>query len=181
MRSLSGSSTAQTYMPKTRTRALSTACSSRASRRPAESPKRSGSTTVVCSTSTLVGVPPTVILGLKYACRAAVDVGETRTVLSPRNSSAWTTTAYRVPRCSWPCACRGAGKRKISPRTKMVRRSAVPALPSAREWHASPRDQRRPQQVAARRRRSKSVPDGGLPPRGGPSEPPRNHSALHHV
>ena len=105
-----------TYTPRMKAIASSTACSSLASRRPAEPPKRSGSTTVVCSTRTLVGVPSSVIVGLKLAGRAAVEVGETSTVLSPRNSSAWTITAKRALRCSWPRVCRGDGNRKISPR-----------------------------------------------------------------
>jgi hypothetical protein len=38
------------------------------------------------------------------------------------NSSAWTTTAYRAPRCSRPRAPRGDGKRNTSPRTTSVKR-----------------------------------------------------------
>ena len=67
---------------------------------PLERPSRSGSTTVVCSTSTRVTVPSRVISGRKLAARARVEVGDTSTVLSARNSSAWTTTACRAPRCS---------------------------------------------------------------------------------
>jgi hypothetical protein len=67
-----------------------------------------------------VSVEPMLIVGRKLAGRALVDVGETRMVLSPMNSSACTTTAYRAPRCSWPCAVRGVGSRKSSPRTTSV-------------------------------------------------------------
>lgn len=103
-----------------RASASSTARSSLASRRPADFPRRRESTTVVCSTSTRVSDPFSLIGGRKLAGRALVDVGETRTVLRPRSSSAWTTTAYRAPRCSRPPARRRAGRRKTSPRTKSV-------------------------------------------------------------
>ena len=52
-----------------------------------------GSTTVVCSTSTRVSWPASVIVGRKLVARARAEVGETSIVLSPRNSSAWTMTA----------------------------------------------------------------------------------------
>jgi len=55
------------YIPRTRASASSIACNSPASRRPAEFPRRSGSTTVVCSTRTLVGVFSSVITGLQLA------------------------------------------------------------------------------------------------------------------
>jgi hypothetical protein len=111
---------ARTYRPRTRASASSTACSSSASRRPTERPKRSGSTTVVCSTRTRVAVLSRLRTGRKLAGWALVEVGETRTVLNPRSSSAWTTTAHRAPRCSRPRTLRGAGRRKISPRTTSV-------------------------------------------------------------
>ena len=95
-RSLIGGS----QIPRMSWRASSTARSSSASSRPADAPSRCGSITVVCSTRTWVSVPPMLILGRKLAGRARVDVGETRVVLSPRNSSACTTTAYCAPRCS---------------------------------------------------------------------------------
>jgi hypothetical protein len=79
--------------PRTSTSASSTARNSPAWSRPAEAPRRCGSTTVVCSTRTRVSVPSSVIVGRKLAGRALVEVGDTRTVLRPRNSSAWTTTA----------------------------------------------------------------------------------------
>jgi hypothetical protein len=101
-------------------RASSTARSSRASNRPADRPSRSGSTTVVCSTRTRVSCPSNAISGRKLAGRALVEVGATSRVLRPRNSSAWTTTAYRAPRCSWPRTPRGAGSRRISPRTTSI-------------------------------------------------------------
>jgi hypothetical protein len=60
------------------------------------------------------------MVGRKLAARALSDVGETSVVLRSRNSSAWTMTAYRAPPSSWPRAFRGAGSRKISPRTISV-------------------------------------------------------------
>jgi hypothetical protein len=108
------------YRPRTRASASSTACSSSASRRPTERPKRSGATTVVCSPRTRVAVRSRLTTGRKLAGWALVEVGETRTVLNPRSSSAWTTTTYRAPRCSWPRTPRGAGRRKTSPRTTSV-------------------------------------------------------------
>jgi len=62
--------------------ASSTACSSPASRRPADRPRRCGSTTVVCSTRTRVSRPPSLIVGLKLAARALAEVGATRVVLT---------------------------------------------------------------------------------------------------
>lgn len=100
--------------------ASSMARSSCASSRPADRPSRCGSTTLVCSTRTRVSSPAMAIVGRKVAARALADVGETSTVLRPRNSSACTTTAWRAPRCSCPRARRGAGSRKISPRTISV-------------------------------------------------------------
>ncbi len=110
------------YRPRTSISASSTARSSCASSRPADRPSLCGSTTVVCSTSTRVSSPPSVIVGRKLAARALVEVGDTSRVLRPRSSSACTTTAYRDPRCSCPRARRGGGSRKISPRTTSVRR-----------------------------------------------------------
>lgn len=75
-------------MPKTRASASSTARSSSGSRRPAERPRRCGSTTVVCSTRTRVSIPSRVIVGRKLAERAPVEVGETSVVLNAMNSSA---------------------------------------------------------------------------------------------
>ena len=74
--------------PRTSASASSTARSSLASRRPADGPRRPGSTTVVCSTRTRVSVPSSMIGGRKLAGRALVDVGDTITVLRARNSSA---------------------------------------------------------------------------------------------
>jgi len=62
------------------------------------------------------------IVGRKLAGRALVEVGETRAVLSPKNSSACTITAYLAPRCSRPGATRGGDSRKSSPRTTSVSR-----------------------------------------------------------
>jgi hypothetical protein len=73
-----------TYRPRTSARASSMRWSSSASRRPALRPKRWGSTTVVCSTSTRVAAPPRVIVGRKLAAWALIEVGETSTVLNPR-------------------------------------------------------------------------------------------------
>lgn len=103
--------------PRTSASASSTAWSSAASRRPTDGPSLSGSTTVVCSTSTRVELSPSVIGGRKLAGRALVEVGATSVVLRSRNSSACTTTAYRAPRCSRPRAPRLPGSLKTSPRT----------------------------------------------------------------
>ncbi len=59
-------------------RASSTDRSSLGSRRPVERPSRRGSTTVVCSTSTRVCWPSSVIVGRKVAGLALVVVGEVR-------------------------------------------------------------------------------------------------------
>src|SRR5207244_2138744 len=61
------------YKPRTRATDSSTARSSPASSRPADRPSRCGSTTVVCSTSTLVSFPSTVIVGRKLAGRRRGD------------------------------------------------------------------------------------------------------------
>jgi hypothetical protein len=57
--------------------ASSTASSSLATSRLADRPRRSGSTTVVCSTNTRVSLPSTLITGRNVAGRALVDVGAT--------------------------------------------------------------------------------------------------------
>ena len=107
--------------PRMSASASSTERSSLAARRPADRPSRSGSTTVVCSTRTRVSCPSSVIVGRKLAGSACAEVGETSVVLRSRNSSAWTTTANRAPRCSCPRTARGAGSRNTSPRTKSAR------------------------------------------------------------
>jgi hypothetical protein len=48
---------------------------------------------MVCSTKTLVSVPPTSMVGRKVAGLALVEVRATNVVLSAISSSAWTTTA----------------------------------------------------------------------------------------
>jgi hypothetical protein len=127
--------------------ASSTARNSVVSRRPADRPRRCGSTTVVCSTRTRVSRLSTTIVGRKLADRAPVEVGAASVVLRSRNSSACTMTAKRAPRCSCPRGLRRGGKRKISPRTTN-RQTAVRAPPSARESNASPRGQLRQQRGA---------------------------------
>ncbi len=124
-------SNAADQSPRIRLSASSTACNSPGSSRPADRPSRCGSTTVVCSTRTRVSRRSTTIIGRKVACRALVDVGATSVVLRSRNSSAWTMTAKRAPRCSCPRAPRGDGKRKISPRT-ISQSGEARARPSAR-------------------------------------------------
>ena len=130
--------------PRIRLSASSTARNSLASRRPADRPRRWGSTTVVCSTRTRVSRRSITIVGRKLAARALVEVGATSVVLRSRNSSACTITAKRAPRCSWPRVPRRGGKRKISPRT-ISERTVVRARPSARGLCASPRDRLRRQ------------------------------------
>jgi len=165
-------------MPRRRARASSTARISSASSRPAEAPSRCGSTTVVCSTKTRVSALPTMIAGRKLAGRARVDVGETRIVLRPRNSSAWTTTAYRDPRCSRPRAPRGAGRRNSSPLTIVVSFPPELARPSPHGRIASRRDRPHQQQHSEPRRRLLRVLGVGPPPRVARCEPPRSHSCL---
>jgi hypothetical protein len=48
---------------------------------------------VVCSISTLVGVPSISIVGRKDRGGAEAEVGDTSTVERANSSSAWTTTA----------------------------------------------------------------------------------------
>ncbi len=103
-------------------RASSTARSSLGSRRPADRPRRWGSTTVVCSTRTQVARSSRVILGRKLVGRALAEVGATSVALRSRNSSACTMTAKRAPRCSCPRVPRSGGRRKTSPRTISRRR-----------------------------------------------------------
>ncbi len=81
------------YRPRTSIRASSTTRSSLASRRPANRPRRCGSTTVVCSRRTRVSCRSRVIAGRKLVGRALVEVGAISTVERSRNSSAWTITA----------------------------------------------------------------------------------------
>ena len=159
--------------------ASSTERSSLASSRPADRPRRCGSTTVVCSTRTRVSCRSTTIVGRKLAGRALVDVGATSVVLRSRNSSACTITANRAPRCSCPRAPRRGGKRKISPRTT-TRSGEARARPSARGSRASPRDLVRRRQVGEPRRGSLSVRDVGWPLLEGQCERPRNRSGRHH-
>src|SRR6266508_5925895 len=63
----------QRQRPRTSMSASSTEPSSPASRRPADSPRRSGSTTVVCSTRTRVSSPLRAIVGRKLAGRALAE------------------------------------------------------------------------------------------------------------
>ncbi len=72
----------------TSARAASRSRSSLALSRPTESPRRSGLTAVVCSTSTRVGEPSRSMVGRNDLGGAAVDVGATSTVESARSSSA---------------------------------------------------------------------------------------------
>lgn len=104
----------------TNRRAASTARSSSKPRCPTCSPRRLGSTALACSASTLVRRPSISISGRNVADRADVDVGATSHVESTASSSACTTTAYRLPACSWPRASRGALRRKTSPRTQRL-------------------------------------------------------------
>lgn len=99
--------------------AASTRRSSSNVRCPTLSPRRPGSTAVVCSASTRVTRPLSSICGRKLAGRAEVDVGATSQVESGSWSD-WTTTAYRGFRCSCPRASRGARSRWTSPRTQAL-------------------------------------------------------------
>ncbi len=159
--------------------ASSTARNSLVSRRPTDRPRRCGSTTVVCSTRTRVSRRSTTIVGRKLAGRAPIEVGATSVVLRSRNSSAWTTTAKRAPRCSCPRAPRRGGKRKISPRTT-TRRTAARGLPSARESNASPRDQLGQQRGAAPPRESQISRGVVRRPREEQCAPPPNPSGHQH-
>jgi hypothetical protein len=71
-------------------------------------------------------MPATSIDGLKVAGLARADVGATMTVLSASNSSAWTTTANRFPRCWRP-------GRRDAPEAGRPRRAprAQPTVPGA--------------------------------------------------
>ena len=111
--------------------AASTASISAASSRPAETPNRWGSTTVVCCMSTRVGVPDSSIIGRNVAALAVVEVGALSMVLSPNRSSACTTIAYRTPRRSaTPAPARGpAGE---TPRRGRDQRSANGELSRSR-------------------------------------------------
>jgi hypothetical protein len=155
--------------------ASSTARNSPASRRPADRPRRCGSTTVVCSTRTRVCRLSTTIVGRKLAGRALIEVGATSVVLRSRNSSAWTITAKRASRCSCPRAPRRGGKRKISPRTT-TRGTAARGLPSARESNASPRDQLGQQRGAVPPRESRISRGVARRPREEQRAPPPNQS-----
>ena len=156
--------------------ASSMARNSLVSSRPADRPRRCGSTTVVCSTRTRVSRLSTTIVGRKLADRALVEVGATSVVLRSRNSSACTTTAKRAPRCSCPRAPRRDGRRKTSPRTTK-RRTAVRGLPSARESSASLRDQPGPQRDAVPPRGSRSGRGVARRPRAEQCAPPPNPSS----
>ncbi len=169
------------YRPKTSRRASSIERSPATSRRPADGPSRCGSTTVVCSTSTRVSCPSRMIDGRKVAARALVEVGEIRTVLKSRNSSAWTTTAYRAPRCSWPRARRGGGSRKTSPLTTVSRQVAVERVPQvARESAASRRDRARRQRAHAPPLAQSNASDDVPPPRAARSARPRSPTSCRH-
>jgi hypothetical protein len=102
-------------------------------------------------------------------------------VLKSRNSSAWTTTAYRAPRCSWPRARRGGGSRNTSPLTTVSRQVVVErVLPAARESVASLRDRARRQRarvpLLARLNASDDVP----PPRAARSARPPSPTSCRH-
>jgi hypothetical protein len=169
------------YRPKTSRRASSIERSSSTSRRPAGGPSRSGSTTVVCSTSTRVFCLARVIDGRKLAGRALVEVGEIRTVLKSRNSSAWTTTAYRAPRCSWPRTRRGGGSRNTSPLTTVSRQVVVErVLPAARESVASLRDRARRRRARAPLLARLNASDDVPPPRAARSAPPPSLTSCRH-
>ena len=84
---------ARAQSPSTSASAVSRSRSSLALRRPTDSPRRSGLTAVVCSTSTRVEEPSRPIVGRNDRGAAVVDVGETSTVESASSSSACTTTA----------------------------------------------------------------------------------------
>ncbi len=92
------------------TRAASTARISPPFNRPANSPSRdSGSTTVNCSTNTLVFVPLISISGRKEASRLPVDVGATNQVDSGRRQIALQLRTVRRLVCaregSWVPLC----------------------------------------------------------------------------
>ena len=72
---------------------------------------------MVCSASTRVCCPSTSIVGRNVAARALWEVGATSTVLRSSSSSDCTMIANLAPRCSWPRAREGAGRRNTSPRT----------------------------------------------------------------
>ena len=94
----------------------SSSCSSAGERRPTDRPTRLRSTVDTWSVSSLVLRPRILISGRKIAGCALVEVGTTTTVVSHATSSAWTTTAYRCPRCSRPEAPRGERTATASPR-----------------------------------------------------------------
>ena len=79
-----------------------TASSSLTWSRPADRPRRCGSTTVVCSTSTRVSSPSALITGRNVAGAALVDVGATMVVLRCRNS--WRERPRRSARHVAPAA-----------------------------------------------------------------------------
>ena len=97
-------------------RASSTPQSSSGVRWPAKSPNREASTAPICSTSTVVFLPPRSISGRNEAARADRDVGATTTTDRGSNSSAWITTPKRSPCCSCPVPF-GSLNRKTSPRS----------------------------------------------------------------
>jgi hypothetical protein len=86
--------------------ASSTASSSVAPSRPADRPRRCGSTTVVCSTGTRVSFPSRSITGRNVAGRALVDVGATIVVLRCRKLIGLQDD--RVTRCPLLSSARGS-------------------------------------------------------------------------
>jgi hypothetical protein len=87
--------------PRMRDSASSTASGSLASSRPADCPRRCGSTTVACFASTRVSSPSTLMTGRNVAGDAPRDVGATMVVLGSRNPSACATSAQRQRTRRW--------------------------------------------------------------------------------
>jgi hypothetical protein len=104
---------------------------------PARSPSRLVSTAPICSTRTLVSIPPISISGRKDALRALVDVGAIRTSERGRSASDRTITPNALPCCSWPIPL-GSLRLNMSPRrTKALHELGSETL-SARPSGLSP-------------------------------------------
>lgn len=141
------------------------------------SPKRSGSITVVCSTSTRVTAPSRVMEGRKLAGWALAEAWRDEHCAQakefiPLDDHCVSGATLLSPTCPpW------RGKAKDVARHHVRRRIRATAPPSACGWPASLHDRHRRPPAVRPWRRSRSESGAWRPPLVGPCGRPRNHSA----